>query len=514
MFGHMAGWLAAVAASLAAAAACGFAFDVRGATGGLLGGLIPAATALAVLWWGEARRRRQTAAALGALADMAAGRAPAPDGLAPALATELARLADDLRTTRGFLSGITQGLPIPYLLVDPDERVLFTNQATLRMLEIDGSPERQLGRTLAEVFYNDPSRQTAVGKAMGQGQVFANLEVTITGHRGGRRDVLANVFALRDAGGATIGGLCLYLDMTELKAKEAAIRLQNERTAALAKRAGGLAADLADASRILAEQVEQASRAAGGQKTRMGHVADSITRLGQAAREIADAARDTDVVAQKTRDQAAGAADTMGRVLAGMADLSTKAAALGGHMETLSEQAQAVGGILGVISDIADQTNLLALNAAIEAARAGESGRGFAVVADEVRKLAEKTMAATREVERNVSAIRHSAETNRQATNEAVALVGQTAQTAGAAGAALDVILNLAGETSAHVRTIARTAAGQTEAGEQAAQAGADIVQDVSETSRAMGESALAVDELSRVADALNALFADADRSG
>ena len=38
---------------------------------------------------------------------------------------------------------------------------------------------------------------------------------------------------------------------------------------------------------------------------------------------------------------------------------------------------------------------------------------GFAVVADEVRKLAEKTMAATREVERNVTGIRDSAETNR-----------------------------------------------------------------------------------------------------
>ena len=77
-------------------------------------------------------------------------------------------------------------------------------------------------------------------------------------------------------------------------------------------------------------------------------------------------------------------------------------------ISTLTKSAQQINAMSEVIDEIASQTNLLALNAAIEAARAGEHGRGFAIVADEVRKLAERTVKATKEIDKTINGIQAS----------------------------------------------------------------------------------------------------------
>ncbi|SDB11524.1 methyl-accepting chemotaxis protein [Belnapia rosea] len=73
--------------------------------------------------------------------------------------------------------------------------------------------------------------------------------------------------------------------------------------------------------------------------------------------------------------------------------------------DSLAQGAQAMGGIVGLIRNIASQINLLALNATIEAARAGEAGKGFAVVASEVKNLAVQAAKATEQISTEIDGI-------------------------------------------------------------------------------------------------------------
>lgn len=125
-------------------------------------------------------------------------------------------------------TGIRQTLPMPYLLVDPQERALHTNQACLDMLEIDGSIEKCLGKTLSDLFYNDPFRSTVVGHSMRENKVYPNLDVTITGHKGRVTNVLANVFPIRDNHGKSVAGLCIYADITSFKQNIAELEQQKK----------------------------------------------------------------------------------------------------------------------------------------------------------------------------------------------------------------------------------------------------------------------------------------------
>lgn len=69
-------------------------------------------------------------------------------------------------------------------------------------------------------------------------------------------------------------------------------------------------------------------------------------------------------------------------------------------MRQLSQKAESVQNIAGIIAGISKQTNLLALNASIEATRAG---KGFAVVAVEIQKLSDEVKKAIDSITRTIN---------------------------------------------------------------------------------------------------------------
>lgn len=145
---------------------------------------------------------------------------------------------------------------------------------------------------------------------------------------------------------------------------------------------------------------------------------DSLLEIQRSQVAIANAMREEKRHAAEASTVSGSCRASIEKIAGSLAALANDSASMAGNVETLSERANQIGGIVQLIREIADQTNLLALNAAIEAARAGEMGRGFAVVADEVRKLAERTAAATNEISALVTTIQAETRTTREQMSE------------------------------------------------------------------------------------------------
>jgi methyl-accepting chemotaxis protein len=179
-------------------------------------------------------------------------------------------------------------------------------------------------------------------------------------------------------------------------------------------------------------QVQQVAAANGLVEQMTGQIGN----VSSIAESAADAAK-------RAKDSAEQGSEAVQNVVTGMQALRQNVQAGAKKMKNLGDRSMEITSIVSTIQRISEQTNMLALNAAIEAARAGEHGRGFTVVADEVRKLAERTAAATAEIDQKVKAIHQETTETVQAIEQQTQVVEEEASVVGTAGQSLDRILSV-----------------------------------------------------------------------
>ena len=408
-----------------------------------------------------------------------------------------ARLVNMFNAVSDSYTNVLDIVPVPVMSCNKDLVIQFLNKPAQGAVGGNHCGDRCGKHLCADACGNEQclGRQTMQRK-----KPYTNE--TVVRPLGARMDVSVTAAPLLDEQGEIVGYIELLTDLTEIKSKQNTILRVAEQAADIAHR-------VAAASEELSAQVEQVSRGAETQRTRVESTASAMTEMSATVLEVANNAGKASEQSEQTKDRANDGSNLVSRVAHSINEVNKITTALHGQMQELGQQTKNIGNVMNVISDIADQTNLLALNAAIEAARAGEAGRGFAVVADEVRKLAEKTMNATQEVGSSITAAQCSAQTSIKSVAEAAEAIEEVTSLTDSSRGALAEIVDLASSSSSTVASIATAAEEQSATSEEINRAINEINVIVGENTSGMVQASEAIQELSRMAQELNRVISE-----
>nr|WP_272881661.1 methyl-accepting chemotaxis protein [Fundidesulfovibrio soli] len=416
-------------------------------------------------------------------------------------------MVGELKNKLGFSQGILEAMTVPCLVTDTQGRVSFVNTALLELMELDGEPEEYSGRELNAFFAACPGLAAAPRRSHERGEPALDAQTPGTGAKGRAFFVRQDCAPLHDLDGAPLGVFTLFTDLTEIRRQQDLIAAQNRKITRVAEQANLIALHVSQGAEELSGQVESIQTGALHQTARLAETSTAMEEVNASLVEVAGGASDAAASSDAAQEQARKGSEVVSECINSIDSVFRLSQEQLGSMHELGGQAGAIGRIIGVIDDIADQTNLLALNAAIEAARAGEAGRGFAVVAQEVRKLAEKTMAATREVDQAISSIQGLTRLNIDGSERSFQAIRQANELVQRSGEALSSIVEFTSATALEVRHIARAAEEQSSAHEQVNAAVADVSAIAQETSEGMVQTAEAVVYLASQAGGLKALI-------
>ncbi len=424
------------------------------------------------------------------------------------LADNIQKMVTEIKNKIGFAEGTLKAVATPAAVVGTDSHILWVNKEIMDLVGLTGKTEDVVGWPAGKFFYDDASQQTLSDKSIQENKQLS-ADRDFVNRRGEKKIIRITTTPLYDLENHLLGAFSFWLDLTEIKDQQHQIEEQNKKIAATAKDAFSVADQMAGASEELSAQIEQSSRGTDIQRDRVAETATAMEEMNATVLEVAQNASGAAEGSDMAKTKAEEGQKIVENVIHAIIQVQEQSQTLKTTMEALGKQAEDVGNVMNVISDIADQTNLLALNAAIEAARAGEAGRGFAVVADEVRKLAEKTMGATKEVGNAINSIQQGTRGAAADMDKAVIAVEEATKLAGRSGEALGEIVTLVESSSDQVRSIATASEEQSATSEEINRSVDEINRISTETSGAMEESARAVAELAELAQTLNRLVRD-----
>ncbi|MFV3075823.1 methyl-accepting chemotaxis protein [Niveispirillum fermenti] len=308
--------------------------------------------------------------------------------------------------------------------------------------------------------------------------------------------------------GNEVGDITRAVQVFKRNAIEAG-RLREEQAAAEERSKVARQAEMQALARRFEDDVQAVVTAVGQSST---HIRQSAERLRSTAGNAEERVDTVEHSATQATDNVQAVAAAAGQLATSIREIARQieesaastrraadqAAMTNGIVDGLSERAERIGDVLGLISDIASQTNLLALNATIEAARAGEAGKGFAVVASEVKNLAGQTARATDDIAQRIAEIQSATGDAVRAIKEIGTTVEQVNHIAGAIAAAVE-------QQNAATNEIARSAQQASRGVETVSQAVVDVRDGTARTGEESRQLLTASAELTGHADALKA---------
>ena len=422
------------------------------------------------------------------------------------LARAFNAMVEEIKEKLGFSEGIMRGITAAFAVCDVQGRITHVNQRMIDLWGQQGKPEDFIGQDTGAFFYKSAGRQTMLSRVIVEQKPIVGYAVNRANAAGKQLNLVVDASLLHDLDGRLLGAFSLQTDLREIRQQQERVESLNNRIYKSAQEASGIAKSQGQAFDALSHQLETTAFMAGEQAQASDAAAASIRQMNDTVRIMADKARQTIDNARSMRHEADEGVDVLHQTIECITQVTEQTARIAADMSRLDRHAEEIGGILGLIKDIADQTNLLALNAAIEAARAGDAGRGFAVVADEVRKLAEKTMQATDQVANAVDAIQDGVRVSATGTSEAVALTQKSTELANVSGEKLECIRSMSHHAEEDSLSIAKATEEQCAASEHSLSMIESISRQAGSVTKNMQESTEQTNSLRALSAKLHAM--------